>query len=479
MKLRYALALLLFGVVVSGGPAFALPRVTLKLEKVSLHEALKQLRAATGWGLEGTNGEGTPDFEPDGDPGKRASFEWKDANLGRVCRDLSRAFGVSADASGPGMVVFREAEAARAPSPWTFRSTGVALSVRSVSQTETHAAVPGQPRPEAQRTLKVDLTLVPDEGDPDIFCRLDQVQAVDVNGVIYPLTTGPRDARPDGRVDAWEPSLQFKLAPRGTPALARLEGTLILFGAVRHERVEVALPAAEPVKRMVGQLELTLKQARLVGAKTLLVEVAASWPAGVSFAAAADGREGLAFPGLRSRSGELEDPDTTQIDDVQNGDVNSASLVALYTADPDDPPQSLVWDLTFRAGTYREIPFLFRNIPIPEAGTRTATVPESRGAALRLPVRIGTAPARHGELAVGLSRRAPTGSWGPVRWYTVPTDARGVALLRDVAPGEYRVTRRFRAAAGKPPLATQAGGAVTIRVERGKTDDLPPLIVRR
>jgi hypothetical protein len=71
------------------------------------------------------------------------------------------------------------------------------------------------------------------------------------------------------------------------------------------------------------------------------------------------------------------------------------------------------------------------------------------------------------------------GTWGPVRWLTVETDGRGMARLDEIAPGTYRVLRRFRRrnATGylQPDPGRWKNNPVIIQVQAGKTVTLPPL----
>src|SRR5947209_6681868 len=85
------LSILLVAVLVCVPGARAAQKTTLALSNVTLHEALLRIRSQLGWDLRGPSGEGT-DFYEQADNAPRASFNWKNATLGKVCRDLGEAF---------------------------------------------------------------------------------------------------------------------------------------------------------------------------------------------------------------------------------------------------------------------------------------------------------------------------------------------------------------------------------------------------
>jgi hypothetical protein len=94
-------------------------------------------------------------------------------------------------------------------------------------------------------------------------------------------------------------------------------------------------------------------------------------------------------------------------------------------------------------------------------------------------VLVGQQSAGEGELSIGLSARKPGGAWDAVRWKQVPTGEEGLATLDGVAPGTYRIFRKFRARGPGgdllPPMPGWQNAELVIRVEAGKTLKLPPL----
>src|SRR5207244_7658792 len=93
VAMRVLRAGLLLGVLLLAAcaPGRAAQRTSLSLSSVTLHEALLRIRAQLGWDLRGPSGEGT-DFYEQADNAPRASFNWRNATLGKVCRDLGEAF---------------------------------------------------------------------------------------------------------------------------------------------------------------------------------------------------------------------------------------------------------------------------------------------------------------------------------------------------------------------------------------------------
>jgi hypothetical protein len=469
-------------------PAHAGPRLTLKLDTVSLHEGLLRVREEMGWDLRGPSGEGTDQYEPPNNA-PRASFNWKDASLGRVCRDIGEAFHFIPKYGNQGYVQF---EAPPHPAGKSLLSTsreGVTISVGSVSVARVLQL--DTAKPVAKPTCQLQLVIRPFDCDLDVLYGLDKIQAVDNLGktvrwdrkeLLRPPT--PREGRPDEwQVNAVLPGID----PRAR-RLARLEGELILFQEADSARLEVPIhPSTVPVTRTAGPLEMVVRQLDQVTPGSVQIRFDATWPAEMEVTSALHGAPNYPYPGVRLTSGRI-----ARMGGSGNGMMFNTRrrvvMTSVYEGNVGDPPLAVVWDFTFRSLPDRRIPFRLENIPLPFDGKAvTGPLPGknlppplmSRYGALSSSVLFEDQPAGEGELSVGLSQKKPDGKWDAVRWKVIQTDEQGIAVLDGLAPGVYRVLRKFRLRAQDRELLPISGkwlnDTVIVRVEAGKTLALPPL----
>jgi hypothetical protein len=499
--------------------ALAAPRITLKLENVTLVEAARALQrtANRAFLVEGVpvlpgpraeNEPARPEVKVDA-KARRADFNWNHAPLGRVCRDLEAAFGYSGLWCGNRAVNLVRGQPKPPASPWKVERSGFMLTATRVEQqssTQTRAVlVLGRPRPETSREEQHSLTLIltvraPD-GDPDVVCGLDIFRIATDRGRIpadpqlcRPWAIGPEPSRTD--------ECQVPIGvPPGAGKILQLEGELIVRRRVEWVPLELPVSGAKvPLQRQLGSANLLVKRLEMSTDGELTVEYGATWPTDDPLVALEV--DTLPMPMWRLRSGAVAElAGNTSFSGSSTGGGMSENLVTFHGRDlpPGDPVVALLLDFIVRHGPVERIPFRLENIPLlgatgqvgaplappVPAGDRPGpgrVAPAPRRPAtgtLVSPVLLGDARAAKGELALGLSRRMASGEWGPIWWKYIPTDDRGLARLEELAPGTYRVRRSFQArdagGAALPPAKRWVNEVVTARVRPGQTVTLPPL----
>jgi hypothetical protein len=479
--------------LLSGVPASATPRVTLRLERATFHEALQQLKQATGWDIRGPSGEGSEFYEEAPNP-TRSSFDWREASLGKVCRDLGEAFRAVARYAGPSTLRFE----ARAPAPSGARlvavtRTGVTLLAERVeiARILNLESAPSKPNQEC----RVRLAFRPTDGDPGRFHGLNQVRGMDNLGraFTWDRTELLRPGAPtEGRPDEWAVEATLKgLDPRAT-RLTWLEGELLLYREVRRQRVEVPVAGAKlPHTRADGPVELVISELRQTAPGSVQLRVEESWPDVAEVSTTSHNNPNWPYPAVRLASGRLARMGGSANASLQDG-RRRVVLTCAFEGNPADPPVAVVWDLLIKTQPDERLTLRLENIPLGAVAGGAAVAGAARGGAARpaVPpppsgpgslanrVLLEGQPGGEGELAVGLSVKKRDGTWDAVRWQVLDTDLTGSATLDGVAPGTYRVLRKFR----PTERAVEPAGSVrwendnvTIRVEPGRLVTLPPL----
>lgn len=479
----------LLALVLAANSARAAQRVTLKLNQVTLHRALQSIRDTIGWDMRGPSGEGTDFYEP-ADNAPKADFTWKNAAIGKVCRDLGEAFRCTPTYGDRGVIQFEAKPLAVAPPQLSTSREGIAFTVDSVAMTRTTDL--GVAKPVNKDELKLRLLVRPFDNDLDFLYSVDKVQAVDNLGhalkwdrkePLRPQTPGSGEGRPD----EWQVDATFPGVDSRARQLSRLEGELTLFQEVQNLRVEVPLSAQFPLKQTAGPVEINVQQVVQPGSATIIVRYDVSWPSELEVSTAIHGAPGWPYAAARLASGRI-----TRMGGSGNGGFGNqrrrSVITCVHEGNGGDPPVALVWDLQIKSQPNRKINFRLDNVPLPGLGGTAppgkvppaAPLPVlSRDGAVSSPVFLGEMAAGEGELSIGLSPRRPDGTFGAVRWKILPTDERGQAVLDGIVPGTYRILRKFRPR-GPDRELLPAGGtwqndSVLLKVEAGKTLPLPPL----
>jgi hypothetical protein len=486
---RLAVVLFLLALCFSGAAVQASPRITLKLEGATLHDALLQLRQATGWDLRGPSGEGSELYEP-GEKDPKASFNWKEASLGKVCRDLGEAFRCVPQSAQQNSIRFETRPGAGARPLVASTREGVTFIAGSVSL--VHSLELSGPKPQAKSACEIKLLLRPSDGDPGGFYGLDKVRGVDNLG--KPVRWDRTDMlRPEpgakGRPDEWAVDATLTGMDPRARQLAFLEGQLVLYREAQNVRVEMPLapPLSLPFRRAAGPVELTVFQAQQVSPNNVQLRMEASWPTEVEVSTTSHNNVGWPYPAVRLASGRI----SRMGGSANAGLADNKRRVALscaFEGNMGDPPIAIVWDFMVRSQADRRIPFRLERIPLVAdvsaapgpPGTRPGAPepPASGPGTLVSTVLFGDQPAGEGELGIGLSRKRADGAWDAVRWKVLDTDDGGTATLDGVAPGTYKVLRKFRPrdpGRAAPASSHWLNDTVEVKVDPGKTVTLPPL----
>lgn len=454
-----AVALAVFAV-----PSAAAPRLTLKLKNVTLPEAVQRLRREYGWKFELA--------APAANITKRSSFDWREATVGTVFRQLSTAYGVTArQGERPG--IYR-LETATPPTGETQVREGVAVTLRRLRQEEVRTQVIGAAGAAVERTLEVLIGIRPLDGDPEVIYGLDRLRGLDdLGNEVRPVTPGLlrrlNDSLPGSAPDEWLLRVPMEGALPQSTRLQTLEGEVVFYRSARSFHFETPLGEKQVAPLQAGPMRITAIAVEQNGA-LLRGGFAVTWPKEVEVSSTAAAMPGMIAPWGRLADGTLVAvPVSYSAIYVDENGEQSARMVF----DPvslGGPISALVWDVTVKSEPDKRIAFRFERLPLPLApGSPSAGASSTASLAVSLK-RAGSSAV--GEVSIGLSPKKGAG-WGPVRWTTTETNEQGVARLEGVTPGTWRVLVRFRprsadGALGAERPAKLRGGEI-LSLSKGKT----------
>lgn len=460
---RWATAVAL-SLAVLAVPSAAAPRLTLKLQNVTLPEAVQRLRREYGWKFELA--------APAGNITKRASFDWREATVGMVFRQLSASYGVTArQGARPGIYRF---EPATLPSGEMQIREGVAVTLRRLRQEEVRTQIIGAAGAAVERTLEVLIGIRPLDGDPEVIYGLDRLRGIDdLGNEVRPVMPGfvrrLNDSLPGSAPDEWILRIPMEGALPQSTRLQTLEGEVVFYRSARSFHFETPLGEKQIAPLQAGPMRITAIAVEQNGA-LLRGGFAVTWPKEIEVSSSAAAMPGMIAPWGRLQDGTLVAvPVSYSAIYVDENGEQSARMVF----DPvslGGPISALVWDVTVKSEPDKRIAFRFERLPLPLApGNPTAGA--SSTATLAVSLKRAGSPAL-GEVSVGLSPKKGSG-WGPVRWATTETDEQGVARLEGVTPGTWRALVRFRprnadGALGAEKSAKLRGGEV-LTLLKGKT----------
>lgn len=488
------LAVLAFG----AAPATAGPRVTLHLERASLHEVLMHLNQTTGLRLTGPGGSGRASYkDPPG--AKRTRIEYRDAPIGRVLREIAAVHDLIPQAAG-GYVGFVPRGNVSLPREVPGgKDSRIALSFHRLSQSEYREIVPGAGPVAEDRSLDLRLCLRALEGDGDVFGEVRKLRLTDDQGQVreIPAETYSQEL---GRGLPDERFLDLSVPWKGaTPArLRRLEGVLEVAGGVTERKVTLAVPsggapvmAPTGIESQVGPFRVKLM--RWATQNTVSARVRIEWAAGQS----------LVFndQGLVRAAVVLADGQSIPMaGQARRGKGDPSFALGDFYAPAAGQPVALEVMVPARNNIVREEAFAISDITLPFGlpyPLRTHPVHEplrpltfiryrppspvppafqqSGGgtASLRLP---GAALGSGVELTLGIQRSGNGGTWGPPHWISVEAPIESIAL-DNLSEGSYRFTLRctFRAV-DDAPIAPQVWRSAPVSVRKGRRTDVvfPP-----
>jgi hypothetical protein len=449
-KPRAAVALLALLAAGLAGPARAQPRLTLRLENVTLPETLQRLSAFYGRRLHAEANVGGP---------TRTTFDWREAGVGVVLRDVSAQFAVTPRPEGEGGLRFAAGRPAEAGLSLTRE--GVALTVREIRQHEARSRTAGGAPGPAERTVTLALVVRPLDGDPLALHSLEAPRARDsAGGLLQPASPSIRwTPAPAAFPDEWPVEVAFTGVAAGARELTAVDLDVVLYRAARTHRLETP-PALEAGREWaVGPAQV--RRLEFPGGRRPEGRFVLVWPRGVEI----EGEGPAAGIRLWARlsQGELREvPLVFGGVEVDERGEHSAEFRLRPVSLP-EAPAALVWDVTARAAPDRRVTFRLPALPLPLAGPEGGAAPSKLAAlTLSLPPELGRLG---GELAVGLARRGERG-WGPVRWTRAEADDDGRARVEGLPPGAYRLQATFRPRNSRgalgPPTSLRAPAVVSL-----------------
>lgn len=437
--------LALLALLIRAAPAAAAPRLTLRLENVTLHETLRQLQAFYGTPIRGTGGEGAADYaERPGAP--RSSFQWERAGIGVVLRDVARQFGLRAETHPDGSIALEPRTVA--PQGLTLNREGLVISLRRVRQSESRSqSAPAAPV-EVKRSVELSLEIHPQEGDPDLLYALENLRARDEAGRDLPAAPPVRRIagfQPGGFPDEWSVAASFGGFHPAARLLSSIEGEVVLYREAATHRVEVPVGEVRPGGEWTAG-PARLRAPELSAAEGRPGRFFLAWPREVEIQGGSEGSSAGVSLFARLGDGRLARVPIS-FGGLSVDEKGEHSALFTLRAPLPEGVTGWAWDITAHARPERRVPFRFVQVPLPLA--------EPSAAALARPGILLSLPAggqRAGELTIGYSRQQSKG-WGPVRWTTLEADERGEALLDGVTPGVYRLQVSFRPRDGRGNLA--------------------------
>lgn len=487
------------------------PRVSLKIDNATAAEAVAQLSSASGIRIELTPGPVVGGLGPALE--QKTSFDWTNTTFARALRQVCEKYNLRAGRRLGGYTLYSGFNAP-APAPRltsVVEKAGMRFFPRSVTVEDRRTlnladdGAPDQGYGYLQFQLGVELG----DGDAEMVAGIENVSAKDDTGNLLTADTSRMfygaflgQTFPD----EWSGGITLSLPDPKAKRLLWIQGDLTGYRIVKPSRVEITLPIIEKnARREVGDWLIVVSNYQANGIKA---EEEEGLPH-VGFQPAANGptmRVRVYYPNgtrLTSRSGWGTAPvlvDTggriyTAIRSTSSGYGDAQMMLSdstLTFPPTTDPPAKLVWDLVERSEPVRLCTFRLTDIRLPgpqnfvarkspppaapagDSGETDHPYYERGGGTLRTRVQLGDRPAGLGTLQIGLAPKTGIG-WGPNRWMEVPVDAEGLAALKDIKPGVYRLLRTFHPASALPGAGHWLGAETVVTVVTGKDTVSGPL----
>lgn len=491
-KWLWPLALLLAGTA----PAEAAPRVTLQLERASLHEVLMQLNQMTGFRLTGPGGAGRSNYK-DPPNARRTRVDFRDIPIGKALREVAAAHDLIPQAAG-GYVGFVPRGGVAGPKEGLAGpGSKIALSFHRLSQSEYRELVPGTGPASEERTLDLRLCLRSLEGDGDVFGAVRRLKLTDDQGRVREV---PAEwySQELGRGLPDERFLDLSVPWKGPhpPRLRKVEGTVEVFSGVAERKVVLTIPSggvsAMPPTGVEGTSgPFRVKLLRLTTQAAVSARVRIEWATAGQNVVFND--EGMVRAALLLPDGQS----VAMAGQARRGKADPAFVVGDFYAPAVGQPVSVEVMVPTRSSVVREEPLAIHDLTLPFGlphALRTQPLHEPTrplnpiryrppsplppvlqqpgGGVLR--VALPRAPAGfRDEWSLGLQRQVAGGAWGSLHW--VPLESEGAALtLEDLAEGTYRFTLRRlqRTIAGAPAGPPAVWKSPPLAIRKGRTANL-------
>lgn len=497
----------------AGSVEAANPRVTLKLERVTCEQALEALNRVSGVSitLAGVQRPADPArgriAGPQAVLDEPASFEWTNAPLGKVVRELCARYQLRLQQFGSRFTVMpggapRPAAAPPGKPRFLVEREGFrlyAVSVSSSSQRGLNLET-GENRSTGE-SLTVAFKVEWPEGEPDALIGFDSVAARDDLGNVLnwrrPFALLPPPQLGALFPDEWQGTITLLDPQPRARKLAWLEGELLVYSVYRPVSLELPLEGATlPVVGKLSRADVELVRVEQPPpdagflqerGPTVITRVVAAVEEGNPF----PDRSPQVQVDLVGASGKLYPSRSTNSSGVTR---NGQAVQELRTEFPPvkEPIRRVIYRTVERREPRRLVSFRFENIPIPPSDILPPVVAAPAplglkapaygpfsgegGVDLQLRTELKGRAAPDGVLSVGLSRREAEG-WSSVRWQETDVELGGLSRIRGLRPGKYRLLRSYRPRVAVDPGGDGRweGGEVEFEVTPGKALTLPPL----
>jgi hypothetical protein len=370
-------------VLLAAANAGAQPRVTLKLDQVTLPQALQALQRESGWEFKLERG-----FVLDlpADPqAERSSFAWEEKPIGVVCRELAAAFHLTAQKSplqggSPRQVEFL---AALPPPPkplLTVTRDGFQIRLSEVTQDATaRQELGGNAPPVVVRSAGLDLTVRAPDGDPD---RIFSIQNLQIE-----TDRGPADLETDdlrhndgdtGAPDEWTAHVRISRLPPRATEIVRVTGDLAIYPAPPSTSVRLPLSGARPAFP-TGLDPITLRLNDLqIQEGHIRINVEAVW--GTNVLGLGPNGVDWTLPVATTQSGRIYPLTGPRNTAVENGVRRMTLRLGTLLPRPDDQPVYILWDVRRPLEEPERLSFRFRRFPLPRLPLDAPAKPAPGGA---------------------------------------------------------------------------------------------------
>lgn len=365
------------GALAAAAPAGAQPRVTLRLQNATLPDALRAIQRESGWEMKL---ERTFALDLPADPqGKRASFDWDGQPVGRVCRDVAAAFGLTAQGAGLRQVEFRSG-LPTTPKPLVIMSRGgfeIRLS-RLVVDANARQEFGGKAAGNILRNAGLELTVRPPDGDPDRIYGILNLQVETDRGPAELETDDLRRGDAEmGAPDEWAAHVRIVRVPARATEIVRLGGELAVYPAPPRTPIRLDLSTARPAfPKGLDPITLRLNDLQIQNGRVRF-NAEAVWSPNV---------QGLGqtvsewqLPALTTQSGRIYTLVGARTVVAESNARHMNLRLGTLLPRPDDPPALILWEIPRPLDDPERISFRFRRLPLPRLPQDTPAKPAPGG----------------------------------------------------------------------------------------------------
>jgi len=516
-RLRVLGPLLVLVVAAARPAAAANPKLMLKLQDVSVAEAVRQLSQASGVSV-------TLHDPPGNQRGANAardqklSFDWNGVSFANALRQVCDKYLLQPNRGPVGYVLYPSFQApAGAPAKRVglLEKNGTKLWLRAISLNDYRRSDFVNGNNNGSGNLNMELMAELGDGDAATIAGISNVTGRDDQGTVLAFDN-PQTLNGAYNSamfpDEWMGNVNLPAPHSKAKKLQWIEGDVMGYRGLKSFRVEVPLPlTGKFVRKDAGDMSIVVSRFRSAGVMPPAgddddveglpkqpfalqqggssVRVRVYTPQQGSRVGSVQGSGSWTVqPYLIATSGKIYQ--SSRVQSTGWGDQQySVSDSTFVFPGMQDEPAKLVWDLVERPEPVKLFTFRMTDIPLPEPntpqprqpatrpGAQAATHPffERGGATLVSKVLVADAAAQ-GTLQIGLAARAADG-WGPTRWFEIPLEETGEFRLADIKPGSYRLQRVFRPKEGEagPKGGAWANEDLTVSFTAAKEATIAPL----